>query len=144
MLYIVVHGVHVVYVARGIALAVLCKMANLAAIEAWPFGSGVVVFLLCLSAHHVIPLLGGSGIGVGVVALILSSVVRCPGARQVHQDLYIIVGWMWRIGRVIYWPLLLLLLRSLLLVLLWASSPCLWPELILVLPKCIVEGSRVW
>jgi hypothetical protein len=142
VLHIVVHGIHIVYVARGIASAVLCKMATLAAIEAWSLRSGVAIFLLHLSTCHVIPWLGGCGIGVSVVALILSSVVWCPGVRQIHQDLHIIVGWAWCISRIIYRSLLLLL-GSLLLILLWASFTSSWSELILILPKCIVEGPQV-
>jgi hypothetical protein len=46
---------------------------------------------------------------------------------------------MWRIGGIVLWPLLLWPL----LVLLRASFQGSWFELVLVLPKCVVESSRV-
>jgi hypothetical protein len=82
-------------------------------------------------------------IRIGIVALILVSVIQGPGPRQVHWYLDVVVHGLWRIGGVVLWSLLLLLLLRPLLVLLGSSSPGSWSELILILPKCVVEPPWV-
>jgi hypothetical protein len=146
VLHFVVHGIHIVYVARGVTSAILHKMANLAAIEAWPFGSGAAVILQWLGGSRtvvgVVFLLRAHGIGVGIVALILSMVVGCSGARYIHGHWDIVVHRSWGIGGIVGQPLLLLLL------LLWphllAVAPATQLELVPVLTECVIERSQVW
>jgi hypothetical protein len=83
-------------------------------------------------------------IGVSVVASILASIIRGPSVQQVHWYLDVVVCGVWCIGGIVLWPLLLWLwLLWSLLVLLGASSPSSRSELILVLPKCVVEPSQI-
>jgi hypothetical protein len=121
-------------------------MANLAAIEAWPFGSGAAVILQwlggCCIVVGIVFLLCAHGIGVGIVASILSTVVGCSGVRYVYWHWDIVVRRSWGIGGIVGWPLLLLLL------LLWpyllVVAPAMRLELISVLAECVIEGARVW
>jgi hypothetical protein len=80
---------------------------------------------------------------VGIVALVLALVVWGSGPRQVHWYLDVVIRGSRCVGRVILWPLLLLLLLGSLLVLLGLSSPGSWSELILVLSECVVESSWI-
>jgi hypothetical protein len=91
---------------------------------------GVVIFWL-------------GSVRVGIVTLVLLLVVWGSGPRQVHWYLDVVVHGSWHVGGVVLWPLLLLLLWGSLLVLLGSSSPGTWSELILVLPKHIVEPSWI-
>jgi hypothetical protein len=106
-------GVHVVYVTHRRAAAVSCEVARLFTVETGPFRSRAVWFFLrlCDRCTHV-----------HIVALVLLAIVGCPGPGHIHGDLYVIVCWLWGIGRVVGWSLLLLQL-PLLLILLGMCSP---------------------
>jgi hypothetical protein len=55
----------------------------------------------------------------------------------------VVIHRVWRIGGVVLWPLLLVLLLRPLLVLLGASSPGSWSELIQILSERVVESSWI-
>jgi hypothetical protein len=57
---------------------------------------------------------------------------------------HVIIRWLWCVSGVVRWSLLLLLGLSLLLVLLSASSPSSWLELISALSEGIVESPWIW
>jgi hypothetical protein len=63
-------------------VAIFGEVTKLSAIEAWSFEAGTLVILLnwfiCYVVVCVIFWLCGGGIGVGIVALILVSIVGCP------------------------------------------------------------------
>jgi hypothetical protein len=141
--HVFIFGVHVIDVARWIAAAVLGEMAHLSAIEARSFRAWSLIVRLSLNIRGVV-VFRLDCVHVSVVALVLASIVWGPGSRQVHRYLDIVICGAWCVGGVVLWPLLLLLLllRSL-LVLLGASSPGSWPELILILPECVVESSWI-
>jgi hypothetical protein len=63
--------------------------------------------------------------------------------RQVHSYWNVVICQVRGSARVVTQPLLLLLLWPL-LILLGASPPCSWSELVLVLSKRIVEPPWVW
>jgi hypothetical protein len=110
----------------------------LSAVEAWPLrASGSIILLDWSICHIVIFRLGGVGI---VVALVLTSVVGCPGVRQVHWHWDVVIGGSRGVGRVVCWPLLLLLWS--LLILLGSTSPGAGSELSLTL--VVIEPSQVW
>jgi hypothetical protein len=83
VLHVIVHSIHIVYVTRGVAVAILGEVAGFSTIEAWSFEVRMSVVLLCWGAHcitiHVISRLCSDGIGVCIVVLILVSVVGCSG-----------------------------------------------------------------
>jgi hypothetical protein len=144
VLHVVIFCVHVVYVAQWVAVTVLGEVAHLSTIEAGSLGALVLVGLLLGVCCVAICLLHIDRVGVGVVSSVLASVVWGSSARQIHRDLNIVVYGLQCIGRIVLWPLLLLLLLLWpLLVLLGASSPGLWPELVLVLSKCVVKSSWI-
>jgi hypothetical protein len=116
-------------------------VAYLSTVEARSLGAWSLIVGLSLDICGIVIFWLGR-ICVGVVALVLASIVWGSGSRQVHWYLDIVVCGSRCIGGVVLRPLLLLLLRSL-LVLLGSSSPGAWSELVLVLPKCIVEPPWV-
>jgi hypothetical protein len=122
-------------------VAILGEVTYLSTVKTGSFGAWLLVIGLSLDACGVVVFRLGS-VHVGVVALILASVIWGSGPKQVHWYLDIVICGSRCIGRVILWPLLLLLLGSL-LVLLGSSSPGSWSELVLVLPECVIEPSRV-
>jgi hypothetical protein len=82
VLHVVIHGIHVVYVARVVAATVFGEVARFSAVEAWSFGLRTAVVLLCRGAHcvtvRVITWLCRDGIGVYIVTLVLALIVGCP------------------------------------------------------------------
>jgi hypothetical protein len=118
-------------------------VAYFSTIKARSFRAWLLVVGLSLDVCGVVVFRLGS-VHVGIVALVLALVIWGSGPRQIHWYLDIVICGSWCVGRVILWPLLLLLLLlSPLLVQLGSSSPGSWPELILVLPECVVEPSWV-
>ena len=79
-LHVFVFGVHIVYVGRLPASAVLGEVPYLPAVKAWTlraFGSVILLgWYLCYVA-----ILWLGIVGVGIVVLILSSIIGGPGAR---------------------------------------------------------------
>jgi hypothetical protein len=143
LLHAIIYQVHVAYVAQGVAATVFGEVSHLSTIETRSFRLLLLIILLSQSVCHVVVFgLHEGGIGVGVVALVLSLIVWCSGSRQVHWHLNIVVCWARGGGRIIGWSLLLLLLWPL-LVLLGSSSPCSRSELILILSKRVVESSWI-
>jgi hypothetical protein len=133
ILHVLFHGVHVVYVTHQGTATVFCEVAQFSTVEAGAFESRAAWFFLRLCSCCV---------GAHVIALILSTVVGCPGVRYVHGHWDIVICQSWGIGGIVGQPLLLLLL------LLWphllAVTPAMRLELVPVLTKCIIEGARVW
>jgi hypothetical protein len=113
-------------------------VAYLSTVETGSLGAWSLVVGLSLDACGVVILWLGR-IHIGIVALILASVVRGSGPRQVHWYLDVVICGLWCIGGVVLRPLLLLLLLGSLLVLLGLSSPGSWSELILILSEHVVE-----
>jgi hypothetical protein len=141
--HVFIFGVHVVDVTRWVAAAILGKVAYLSTVKTGSFGVWSLVIGLSLDVCGVVVFRLGS-VRVGIIALVLASVIWGPGPRQVHWYLDIVICGTQCIGRVILWPLLLLLLLlGPLLVLLGSSSPGSWSKLILVLPECVIESSWV-
>jgi hypothetical protein len=134
ILHVVLGCVHVIYIAGWVAMAVPYEVARFSTVKARSFGAQLTQdFFLRLC---------DSCVGVCIVAEVLMLVVGCPGVRQVHWDLDIVICRSCGVGGVVDRSLLLLLLWPLLLVLLRASSPCLQSELVLILSEGIVE--RPW
>jgi hypothetical protein len=141
--HLFVFSVHVVDVTRWVAAAILGEVAYLSTVKTGSFGAWSLIIGLSLDVCGVVVFRLGS-VCVGVVASVLASVIWCSGPGQVHRYLDIVICRSRCVGRVILWPLLLLLLLlGPLLVLLGSSSPGLWPELILVLSERVVEPSWV-
>jgi hypothetical protein len=140
MLHIVVHSIHVVYVARGVAATIFGEVARFSAVEAGSFGLRTVVVLLwfsgCCIVVSIILLLHVCGIGVGIVASILLAIVGCSGVGYVHRYWNIVVHQSWGISGIVGWPLLL---RPHLL----AVAPASWLELVPVLTERVIERSCV-
>ena len=110
-------------------------MTKFSAIEAWSFRAWLAwAFFLWL---------GDRCIGIHIVTGVLSAIVGGSNMGQVHWDLYVVVGWVWCIGRVVCGPLLLLLQLWLSSLSLLTVPPCSWLELILILAKGVVEWSGV-
>jgi hypothetical protein len=141
-LHVLINSIHVIDVAHRWAAAVSCKMTWFSAVEAGSFGLRVVVFFLGLCSCCVC-VLGGCHVCIYDVALVLLSIIGCPGPGQVHRDLYVIICWLRGIGGIVGGPLLLLGL-PLLLVLLGACSLAMQLELTSVLSEGVVEGPWVW
>jgi hypothetical protein len=81
-LHVLVDGVHVVNVSRWIAATVSGKVSRFSAIEAGSLRALSLVILLYWGIRYVAKFwLGRSGDGVRIVALVLASVIGCPGAR---------------------------------------------------------------
>jgi hypothetical protein len=137
MLHVLIDCIHVIDAGGWAATAVFCEVSYLSAVKAGSLGASGFVVLLYWGVHHLAVLCLG-GVRVGVVALVLSSIVRCSGAREVHRYLYVVVCWARGVGGVVIGPLL----GSLLV--LGASSPGAWSELALVLSLIVVEPSWVW
>jgi hypothetical protein len=114
-------------------------MAHLSTVKAGSLGTWSLIIGLSLDVRGIVIFWLGC-VCIDVVALILASVVRGSGPRQVHWYLDVVICGSWRIGGVILWFLLLLLLLSSLL---GSSSPSLWSELILVLSECVVDPPGV-
>jgi hypothetical protein len=142
ILHVFIFGIHVIDVARWVAATVLGEVTHFSAVEAWSFRAWSLIVGLSLNVHGVV-VFRLDRVHVDVVTLVLVSVVCSPGPRQVHWYLDIVICGLWCIGGIILRLLLLLLLLRPLLVLLGASSPGLQPELILVLPECVVESSWI-
>jgi hypothetical protein len=142
MSHVFVNGVHVIDVSCLSASTVLGEMSYFSAVKARAFGSFGSIVLLYQYFHH-IAVLGLGEIGVCVVVLVLASVIGGPGAGQIHGYLHIVIGWARGIGRIVDGSLLLLLWSWLVL---RASSPCTWSELVLalILPLIVVIPSWVW
>jgi hypothetical protein len=142
VLHVFVFRVHVVDVAGWVAAAVFSEVTYFSTVEARSFRAQSLITGLSLNIRGIVVFWLGC-VHVGVVALVLASVVWGSGPRQVHWYLDIVVCGSRRVGGVVLQPLLLLLLLRPLLVLLGSSSPGAWPELVLVLPKRVVEPSWI-
>jgi hypothetical protein len=145
ILHILIDGVHVVDVGRWIAATVFNEVTHFSAIEAGSLGLGSCVILLYRGIHCIAVLLfHRDNVGVGIVTPILSSIVWRPGVGQVHGYRDIVICWLWSVGGVICWFLLLLLWLGPLLVLLGVSSPSMRSELSLYLSLVVAESSWIW
>jgi hypothetical protein len=123
-------------------MAIFGEVAYFSTIEAWSFQAWSLIVGFPLDVCGIV-VLWLSGVRVGIVALILASVVGDSSSQQVHWYLDVVICRSWCIGGIVLWSLLLLLLLRPLLVLLGLSSPGLWSELRLILPKCVVKPSLV-
>jgi hypothetical protein len=68
------------------------EMTRFSTVKAQSFGSGLSVFVLWLSGHCV---------GVDIVPLVLSPIVRSPSAGYIHRDLHVVVCWAWGVSGVV-------------------------------------------
>jgi hypothetical protein len=116
-------------------VAISGKVTYFPTVKAWSFRVWLLMIGLSLDVHGIVIFWLGR-ICVGIVALVLASVVWGSGPRQVHWYLDVVIRGLQCVGRVILWPLLLLLLLG-------SSSPGSWSELILVLSECVVESSQI-
>jgi hypothetical protein len=82
VLHVIIHSVHIVYVARGVAATVFGEVAGFPTVEAGSFGLRMAVVLLCWGARCVAVcfILWLCGVNICIVALVLASIVGCSGA----------------------------------------------------------------
>jgi hypothetical protein len=98
ILHVIVFCVHVAYVARWVAAAVLGKVTHLSTVETGPLWALALVGLFLGVRCVAICFLHVDHIAVSVVASVLASVIWHPSAQQVHWYLDVVVCEAWGRG----------------------------------------------
>ena len=91
MLHVLIDCIHVIDAGGWAATAVFCEVSYLSAVKAGSLGASGFIVLLYRGIRH-LGVLHLGGVGIGVVVLVLPPIVGCPGTREIHRYLHVVVG----------------------------------------------------